>query len=61
MEVLKRIWRRIFCQHDYMFEAEVTAIDTDNGIIKRTLICNCKKCGKPHRFFYKDTFGRPID
>lgn len=61
MEVLKRILRRIFCKHDYLFEAEVVAVDVDRGITERTLICNCGKCGKPNRFFYKTTFGKPFD
>lgn len=55
MEVLKRILNRMFCQHDYVIEAEVVARDTDSGITERTLICYCTKCGKPNRFFYKET------
>lgn len=54
MEVLKRILRRLTCRHDYVFEAEVVARDTNSGITERTLICYCKKCGKPNRFFFKD-------
>lgn len=49
MKVLKRILRRVFCKHDYLLEAEVT----NSGITERTLICYCKKCGKPNRFFSK--------
>ena len=58
MKVLKRILRRVFCEHDYLLEAEVVARDTNSGITERTLICYCKKCGKPNRFFFKDTIDK---
>lgn len=57
MKVLKRILKRMFCQHDYVIEAEIVETDTDSGITKKTLICYCKKCGKPNRFFHKDFSG----
>lgn len=55
MNVLKRILKRMFCQHDYAFEAEVVETDTISGFTKRTLICCCKKCHKPIRLSYKNS------
>ena len=53
--MIKRIWKRIICKHDYWWHAEVTWANS-SGLLdheRKEIICKCQKCGKEKSILFK--------
>jgi hypothetical protein len=46
-KILKRIWKQLFCQHEYKYEKQVLI----NGGMKKMITHKCIKCGKEKFYF----------
>lgn len=52
---LKRVFKRIFCKHDYWWNCEFICSNS-RGLLDHELItldCKCKKCGKKKSIKFK--------
>ena len=49
--MLKRIWKRLTCRHDYWLNAIVTWGNREHE--RKEMICRCRKCGKEKSIIFK--------
>ena len=49
--MLKRIWKRLTCKHDYWLYGIVTWSNREHE--RKEIICHCSKCGKEKSIIFK--------
>ena len=56
---MKRIFKMLFCKHEYWWRGEVT---WSNSIHERKdICCECKKCGKEKSFVFKKAIDKSTE
>ena len=53
--MLKRVWKRLTCRHDYWLWGIVTWGNCEHE--RKEIICRCEKCGKEKSIIFK----KPLD
>ena len=53
--IIKALWKRAICKHDYWWFAEVTWSNSWGNLDheRKEVICKCKHCGKEKSIIFK--------